>query len=80
MAIYLAAVLVVEIAMMLAIIVTKNGQIMWSARSCFLSECHPLIVMATTQRRYGGAVMARVTVREKPRPLTTGAISTVRGR
>ena len=71
MARYLGAIFVVEMAMTLAIIVTKKGQMMCRVRSCFLSECQPLTVIATTQSRYGGAVMARVVVRLKFRPATT---------
>jgi hypothetical protein len=71
MARYRGAIFVVEMAMTLAMIVTRKGQMMCRVRSCFLSECHPLIVIAATHRRYGGAVIARVVVRLKLRPATT---------
>lgn len=77
--------MVVEMAMMFAMMVTKKGQMMCRALSCFLSECQPLIVMAMTHRMYGGAedqldpemialdlpVIARVVVRLKLSPATT---------
>ena len=71
MARYLGAIFVVEMAMTLAMMVIKKGQMMCKVRSCFLSECQPLTVIARTHRRYGGAVMARVVVRLKFKPATT---------
>jgi hypothetical protein len=50
MAVYRAAMFVVDTAMILATTVTQNGRMMCKVRSCFLSECQPLTVIQTTQR------------------------------
>jgi hypothetical protein len=57
MAKYRGAMAVVEMAITFPMMVNKKGQMMCSARSCFLSECQPLMVIAITHRMYGGAVL-----------------------
>lgn len=64
---------VVEMAITLAMITTKIGQMTCRKRSCVLSECQPLREMATTHRMYGGAVSASVMVLLYPRLLTESA-------